>query len=111
MDNDESKTALYGKPRRIIHNQTLILVLAILCNFVSFPIAPAIIFYLYKIIPEVFVPVVLIGWGALAAFFISIDCYVVYQKWKEKHGYEDETDFNRKTRQKEEKHARDTISY
>lgn len=103
--------SIYDKHRHIIHNQTLIVALAIFSNFLSFPIIPAIILYLYSSIPQIFVPVVLIGWGILLVFTASIDCYIAYQKWKERHSYEEETDFNQRSRRKEEKHASDNVIY
>jgi len=49
MDNDPNKTALYEKPRRLVQNQTAIVLLAVAVNVVSLLI-PAIAFKLYEIL-------------------------------------------------------------
>lgn len=99
--------SIYEKRRRIIQNQALILALAIICNFLTFPIIPGIIVFLYATIPQIFVPVFIGGWFALLVFTICIDSYALYRRWKERHGYGEETDYGQKNGRKQEKHGAD----
>jgi len=102
--------SIYDKRRRIIQNQTLILFLVILTNYLTFPIIPGIILLLYQHIPY-FAVYILIIWVNLACFTLSIDLHYLYQKWETQKGYGNETDYNQKTGRKEEKHAVDIPPY
>lgn len=105
------KGSIYDEHRHIIHNQMLILVLAILANVAYFPVIPIVLFWLYGSFPEIFVPAVIIFECVGGCFIAWLDYRVAFKKWRERRGYEDETDHNQKSRRKEEKHARDTISF
>lgn len=109
--------SMYEKRRRIIHNQGLILILAMLCNVLTFPVSPAVFGLLLKNAPVVSIPVVgnvsvlWVVWFVAFSVMNCVDACILYNAWKIRHGYEDETDFNQKARRKEEKHGSEKSFY
>lgn len=64
MDNDESRTQLYEKPRRIIQNQLLIQLLIILSIAIPIPLATVIFWLIFGVAPAIVIPSILVVWVA-----------------------------------------------
>lgn len=64
MDNDESRTQLYEKPRRIIQNQLLIQLLIILSIVIPIPLATVIFWLIFGVAPAIVIPSILVVWVA-----------------------------------------------
>ena len=63
MDNDENRSSLYEKPRRIIHNQTVIQLLIILAIAIPIPLGAFIFWLIFCIAPALVIPIILIVWA------------------------------------------------
>jgi hypothetical protein len=64
MDNDESRSALYEKPRRIIQNQVLIQLLIILSVATPMPLALVMFWLAFGVAPAIVIPSILVVWVA-----------------------------------------------
>lgn len=82
MDNDKSRTQLYEKPRRIIHNQTLILLLIILVVAIPIPLAKATFELVFCVAPAVVIPSVLVAWAVGSVSYIATWLHVKRQNKK-----------------------------
>ena len=76
MDNDESKTAIYGKPRMIIHNQIVIQLLIILAIAAPIPLTGVAFYCVFCIAPSVVIPFCVVLWAALVVVYGLIYVYV-----------------------------------
>lgn len=77
MDNDKDRSALYEKPRRIIHNQLLIELLIVLAVAVPVPLAGFVFWAVFAVCPFVVVPAILVVWA------VGVFGYVVVRLcWK-----------------------------
>jgi len=59
MDNDESRTALYEKPRRIFQNQVLIQLLIILAVATPIPLTVVMFWLVFGVAPAIMIPSIL----------------------------------------------------
>jgi hypothetical protein len=82
MDNDEGKTAIYEKPRRIIQNQTLIQLLMILELATPIPLAGVLFGLVFAVAPVIVVPSILAVWAVGSVCYIAMRLHVERQNKK-----------------------------
>jgi hypothetical protein len=82
MDNDESRNALYEKPRKIIHNQTLIQLLIILSWATPMPLAGVMLWLVFCVAPAIVIPLILVTWFVGSVSYIVMRLHVERQNKK-----------------------------